>query len=305
VPNSEIIGLVVGSAVASGTPVLFATTGEILAQRSGIVNLGVEGCMLLGAVTSAWVYTMTSNLPLAVLASAVVGASIGMLHVTLVVLASTGMLASGICVFFIGRGLSAFFGNTLVGVPLPGLQRLQIPVLGSLPFVGDALFSQDGLVYLSLLIVVATWYVLFRTRLGLMLRATGENTEIARAQGLPTTAIQLAACSAGAALAGIGGAHIVLGFSHTWMEGVTGGRGWVAIGMVILARWNPLYAVPLAYLFGGVIAIQLNAQAAGIKTSPYLLAMLPYVLTIMALIGARIWKQSSGPPAQIARAGQP
>ena len=160
------------------------------------------------------------------------------------------------------------------------------------------------MVYLALLTALGTWYLLFRTRAGLMIRATGENTELARAQGLPTQAIRLAAGSAGAALAGVGGAHIVLGFSHTWMEGVTGGRGWVAIGMVILARWNPLYAVPLAYLFGGIIAIQLNAQAAGIRISPYLLSMLPYVLTILALILTRLWIQSSGLPAEIARAGR-
>jgi general nucleoside transport system permease protein len=229
---------------------------------------------------------------------------LGLLHVTLVVLASVGMLASGICMFFIGRGLSAFFGTTLVGNSLLGLERLHIPILSRLPIGGDALFSQDALVYLSLLTALGMWYLLFRTRLGLMIRATGENAELARAQGLPTWAIRLAASSTGAALAGIAGAHIVLGFSHTWIEGVTGGRGWVAIGMVILARWNPLYAVPLAYLFGGVIAIQLNAQAAGIRISPYLLSMLPYVLTILALILTRLWIQSSGLPAEISRAGR-
>lgn len=302
--NSENIGLVISSAIASGTPVLFATTGEILAQRSGIINLGLEGSMLAGAVTSAWVYTVTGNVLLAVLAGACAAGMLGLAHVSLVVLASIGMLASGLCMFFIGRGLSAFFGTTLVGRPLAGLADLHIPVLSNLPIAGDALFSQDALVYLSAIIAVAMWYLLFRTRLGLMIRATGENAEIARAQGLPTNAIRMAAGSVGAALAGIGGAHIVLGFSHTWLEGVTGGRGWVAIGMVILARWNPLYAVVLAYLFGGVIALQLNAQAAGITISPYLLSMLPYVLTIIALLITRIWIQSSAPPAEIARANQ-
>jgi simple sugar transport system permease protein len=304
VPSSEIIALVVGSAIASGTPVLFATTGEILTQRSGIINLGVEGSMLVGAVTSAWLYSATGSIPLAILAGACAGALLGLLHVTLVVLMAISMLASGICMFFIGRGLSAFFGSTLVGESLVGLQPLQIPVLSRLPLVGDALFSQDALVYLSLLTALGTWYLLFRTRLGLMIRATGENAELARAQGLPTRAIRLASGSVGAALAGMGGAHIVLGFSHTWLEGVTGGRGWVAIGMVILARWNPLYAVPLCYLFGGVIAIQLNAQAAGVTISPYLLSMLPYLLTILALILTRLWIQSSGLPAEIARAGR-
>jgi simple sugar transport system permease protein len=157
---------------------------------------------------------------------------------------------------------------------------------------------------LSLLVALCVWYLLFHTRLGLMIRATGENAAIARTQGLPTRTIRIAAGTAGAALAGVGGAHIVLAFSHTWLEGVAGGRGWIAVGMVILARWNPLYAIPLAYVFGGAIAIQLNAQAAGIRISPYLLAMLPYIVTILALVVTQIWISSSASPSEIARAGR-
>jgi simple sugar transport system permease protein len=304
VVNLEIAGLIIGGAIASGTPLLFAATGEILAQRSGVINLGLEGSMLMGAVSSAWVYTLTNDLPLALLAGAVAGGLLGLLHASLVVLAGIGMLASGICIFFIGRGLSAFSGYTLVGQSLPGLARLKIPVLSSLPLVGDALFSHDPLVYLALLVAVAVWYLVFHTRIGLMIRATGENAAVARSQGVPTNAIRMAAVSVGAALAGLGGAHIVLGFSHTWLEGVTAGRGWVAIGMVVLARWNSLYAIPIVYLLGGVITLQLNAQAAGISVSPYLLSMLPYVLTIIALIVARIWTRSSGLPAELARSGR-
>src|SRR6476619_3925287 len=167
VPSSELIGLVIGSAIASGTPVLFATTGEILTQRSGVVYLGVEGSMLLGAVTSEWIYGTTGSLLLGVLAGAGAGAMLGFLHVTLVALTSVGMLASGICMFFIGRGLSAFFGSSLVGFPLIGLQRVHIPVLSRLPIGGDALFSQDIMVYFAVVISVAAWWVLFHTRVGL------------------------------------------------------------------------------------------------------------------------------------------
>jgi ABC-type uncharacterized transport system permease subunit len=300
--NSEIVGLIIGGAIASGTPVLFATVGETLAQRSGVINLGLEGSMLAGAVSSAWVYSLTNNITLAVLAGAAAGGLLGMMHASLVVLANVGMLASGICIFFIGRGLSAFLGYSLVGTRLEGLRHLSIPYLSRLPIVGNAFFYHDALVYLALIMAFVTWYGVFHTRLGLMVRATGENAEVAKAQGVPTTAIRLLAVTTGAALAGLGGAHIVLGFSHTWLEGVTAGRGWVAIGLVVLARWNPLYALPISYLFGGVITLQLNAQAAGIMVSPYLLSTLPYLLTIVVLVVTRVWIGNSGFPAELARA---
>jgi general nucleoside transport system permease protein len=296
-----LAGLIIGAAVTAGTPVLFAVTGETLSQRTGVVNLGLEGAMLMGAVLAAWAYKLTGSVMIAVLAGAAAGGLLGLAHAFLVTLASIGMFASGICLFFVGRGLSAFWGYPIVGEQFPGLPRLKIPVLSDIPIIGEAFFSQDLLVYLAAAVAFGAWYLLFKTRWGLMIRAIGEDANVSRAEGIPVTRIRIACITIGSALAGIGGAHIVLAFSHTWLEGLTAGRGWIALGLVVLARWNPLYAILVTYLFGSVIAIQFNAQAAGISVSPYLLSMLPYILTVIALVVADLWKRGSEMPAELKR----
>jgi general nucleoside transport system permease protein len=300
---TELTGLIIGAAISSGTPVLLATTGEILGQRSGVVNLGLEGAMLSGAVTSAWVCYLTNNVWLACAAGALAGSAFGIAHASLVVWAKVGMLASGLCLFFIGRGLSAFCGYPVVGQQLTALNNVRIPLLSDLPVIGTPFFQHDALVYCAAALAIATWYLLFRTRWGLLIRAVGEDSDIALAEGVRVKLIRICCVTAGAALAGLGGTHIVLGFSRTWLEGVTAGRGWVAIGLVVLARWNPLYALIVAYLFGGIVALQLNAQAAGFSVSPYILSMLPYVLTVLALAVAHVWARGSGMPDELSQTG--
>jgi ABC-type uncharacterized transport system permease subunit len=299
---ASIIGLILTAAVSAGTPVLFAVTGEILSQRTGVVNLGIEGAMLMGGVMAAWAYKITGDPTIAVLAGALGGGLIGLLHASLVVLVGIGMFASGICLFFVGRGLSAFWGHPLVGEQIAGLPRLKVPFLSSIPIIGEAFFFQDSLVYLAVVAALTTWFVLYRTNWGLMIRAIGEDLNVARAEGIALDRIRMICVTLGAALAGIGGAQIVLSFSHTWLEGLTAGRGWIAIGLVVLARWHPVYGILITYLFGSVIAIQFNAQAAGISVSPYLLSMLPYVLTIIALVVADSFRRGSGMPAELRRA---
>jgi ABC-type uncharacterized transport system permease subunit len=300
----ELTGLILGSAIAAGTPVLLAILGEILAQRSGIVNLGLEGAMALGAMTTAWVQLATDNMLVALVAGSIAGALLGLTHATLTVVARIQVLASGLCLFFLGKGLAGFWGFPIVGDPLPCLPSLQLPVLQGIPLLGPAVLSQDILVYFAIAVAALMWWVLFRTDLGLLIQASGENAEVARAEGVPVTRIRLVCVTLGSSLAGLAGAHIVLGFSHTWLDGIIAGRGWVAIGLVILARWNPIYALPSAYAFGGLIAIQLNAQAAGISISPYLLAMLPYIVTIAALTAAHLWSKRAAMPAEIAHVEQ-
>jgi general nucleoside transport system permease protein len=264
----ELTGLILGSAIAAGTPVLLAMLGEILAQRSGIVNLGLEGAMALGAMTTAWVQLTTGNMLVAIIAGSIAGALLGLTHATLTVVARIPVLASGLCLFFVGKGLAGFWGSPIVGRPLPGLPCLHWSVLKKIPLLGPAILSQDVLVYLAIAIAAAMWWVLLRTDFGLLVQASGENAEIARAEGVPVVRIRLLCVTVGGSLAGLAGAHIALGFSHTWLDGIIAGRGWVAIGLVILARWNPIYGLPCAYVFGGLIAIQLNAQAAGISILP-------------------------------------
>jgi simple sugar transport system permease protein len=294
-------GLITGAAISIGTPVFLATVGETLSQRSGVVNLGLEGAMLAGAATAAAGCYLTGSVWLGVAAGALAGGAVGLSHGLLVVRLGVGMIASGLCLFFIGRGLSAFWAQPLVGQQLPAIPRLRVPVLSDLPFAGVALFSHDMLVYAAALAGLSVWYLLFRTRAGLLIRAAGEDSAVAKAEGVPVRALRVACVTVGSALAGIGGAHITLGFSHTWLEDVTAGRGWVAIGLVVLARWNPLYAFPVAYVFGGVVALQLNAQAAGMGVSPYVLSMLPYLFTVAALTVTHYWARGSGMPAELAR----
>lgn len=296
------VGLITGAAITSGTPVLLATVGETLSQRAGVVNLGLEGAMLAGAAAAAGGCYLTGSVWLGVLAGALAGGAVGLSHGLLVVKLGVGMLASGLCLFFIGRGLSAFWAQPLVGQQLPPIPRLRVPLLSELPVVGTSLFSHDALVYIAVLACVAVWFLLFRTYPGLLIRAAGEDAAVAEAEGVPVRAVRIASTAAGSVLAGLGGAHITLGFSHTWLEGVTAGRGWVAIGLVVLARWNPLYALAVAYIFGGIVALQLNAQAAGFGVSPYLLSMLPYILTVVALAVTHYRARGSGMPAELTRA---
>jgi simple sugar transport system permease protein len=299
--QGSLVAVILETSVRAGTPLLLATLGEILAQRAGIVNLGLEGAMLMGAVAAAWVGITTDSLPLAVIAAIVAGSAIGLLHALSVVSAGVGMLASGICVFFVGKGLSVLWGAPIAGQPVPALPALPLPFLSDLPVIGSAMFRQDALVYGAALLACGLWWLLFRARMGLLIRATGEDAQVARAEGVPVAAIRIGTVAVGAGLAGLGGAHILLAFAHTWIEGLTAGRGWIAIGLVILARWNPLLSLPIACLFGGIMAAQLHAQAAGIAVSSYLLSMLPYLLTIAALVGSRFWMRGTSVPAELMR----
>jgi ABC-type uncharacterized transport system permease subunit len=299
--SASLIGLILGGAIASGTPVLFATTGEVLAERSGVVNLGLEGSMLLGGVSAAYVQLATGNAVLAIGAGLLGGAVLGLLHGLLVVIGQVDVLASGLCLFFVGRGFSAFWGQQIVGQQLSGFSPWYIPLFGRIPVVGEAFFRQDPLVYLAAILAVSTWFILFRTHAGLLIRAAGEGAAVAYAEGVPVGALRILCVTLGSGLAGLGGADIVLSFAHTWLNDLVAGRGWVAIGLVILARWNPLYALPIAYVFGGVMSLQLNAQAAGLHVSPYLMSMLPYLFTVLALMAAQWWSHGSGMPMELTR----
>lgn len=299
--TGALVAIILDAAVRAGTPLLLATAGEILAQRSGIVNLGLEGAMLMGAMAAAWIGVVTGNLPAAMGAALLAGALVGIIHAASVVGAGVSMLASGVCAFFVGKGLSALLGAPIAGQPIPALPSVPLPLLADLPVIGQGLFRHDMLVYIAACLACGLWWVLFRSRLGLLIRATGENARTAREVGVPVTVIRIGTIVAGAGLAGLGGAHIALGFAHTWIEGLTAGRGWIAVGLVVLTRWNPIMSLPVAYLFGGIMAIQLEAQAMGINLSPYLLSMVPYLAAMVGLAGAHLWVKRSGMPAELTR----
>jgi simple sugar transport system permease protein len=272
---------------------MYASLGEVIAERAGIINLGVEGCMLAGACAGFAVTAETGNPYLGVLAALVAGGLLALVHAFLVVTRGANQLASGLAVMFFGLGITAYFGRPYVGAQINGLDQYPIPLLSNIPAVGEILFEHDILTYLVFLLGPALWWFLFRSRWGLHLRAVGEDREAAFAAGLHPARIQYMAVAAGGALAGVGGAQLSLAYTGTWIEGMTNGRGFIAVALVIFAMWNPLRAMAGALLFGGAFALQLQLQARGVGVSPFFMEMVPYLMTLAVLIvWARLGKDA-------------
>ncbi|HEY3364875.1 MAG TPA: ABC transporter permease [Symbiobacteriaceae bacterium] len=273
------------AAVIAGTTILFAALGEVLSERAGVLNLGVEGMMLVGAVVG-YIATLTTGSPWAgIVAAAFAGGALASIHAALTVSLRANQVVSGLALTLFGTGFSSFIGKPYVGVPLPNaFHKVAIPGLAKLPFVGPILFDQNPLVYLSFVLVPALWYWLYRTRPGLNLRAVGENPAAADAMGLNVFLTRYLYVIAGGALAGIAGAHLSLAVAPSWVEGMTAGRGWVAVALVIFATWNPAKAILGAYLFGGVEALTFRLQAMGSTFSVFFLNMTPYLFTIAVLL---------------------
>lgn len=283
--------------IRAGTSLLYATIGEIFAERAGILNLGVEGMMLMGAVIGFAAAFHSGNAWVGVLAALVVGGLMATVHAFLTVTLRADQVVSGLALTIFGTGLSSFLGQRLgpEGRPLvgqigPRFERFDIPVLGDLPVVGRALFQQDILVYLVYLLVPLAAFWLYRTRAGLNLRAVGESPQAADVMGISVTRTRYFYTILGGMLAGLGGAHLSLAYTPGWTENLTGGRGWIAIALVIFATWDPLRAVLGAILFGGINAVQFRMQAAGTTIPAAFLNMLPYLFTIVVLIAITWWE---------------
>lgn len=280
--ESIISGLLVGS-IHSGTPLLYATLAEVIDERAGIVNLGLEGVMLMGAVVGFATTVHTGNAALGVLAAGLAGGLFNLLFGFLVITRRANQLASGLALMFCGVGLSALFGASYVGSRIQGLDEIRIPVLSDLPVVGSMFFNYDILVYLAGPIAVAVWWVLFSTRWGLSLRVVGENPTAAFAAGKNPYLLQYQALFIAGVLGGIAGAHLSIALAKTWAEWMTAGRGFIAVALVIFSKWHPLRAISGSLLFGGAIALQLQMQALGVPISPFILDMLPYLLSLGVL----------------------
>jgi ABC-type uncharacterized transport system permease subunit len=275
---------VLSSAVLSGTSILYATVGEVIGERSGIVNLGLEGVMLVGAVTGFVVTAESGNPYLGALAAAFSGGAFNMIFAYLVVTRRGNQLASGLALMFFALGLTAMIGKSYVGKPIGGLKDIRIPGLADLPEVGHALFEKDLLVYLVIPVTIGVWFLLYRTSWGLRVRAVGEDKTVAFAAGLKPQWLQYQALFAAGVLGGIGGGHLSIAYTKTWQEGMTAGAGFIAVGLVIFATWSPIRAILGAVLFGGAVAVQLQLQARGANVSPFLLDMIPYVLVLVVLM---------------------
>lgn len=301
---SEILVATLVTVIMASTPLLLAAAGELVVERSGVLNLGVEGMMLAGAVT-AFATTLASGEPhLGVLAGALGGAALAALFALLAVGLAANQVASGLALTIFGTGLTALVGSPLVGTSAPRLPPLFPDALAAIPVVGPLLFGHNVLVYLSWLAVPAISLFLFRTRAGTMLRACGENHEAAHALGHPVRLVRLLAVLFGGAMAGLAGAFLPLAYTPMWVEGMTAGRGWIALALVVFAAWRPWRVLLGAYLFGGVSVLQLHAQGLGLLPVPsQYLSMLPYLVTILALVvvHAGPWRRRLEAPACLGR----
>lgn len=279
----SILG-VLSSAIFSGISLLYTTLGEVIDERAGIVNLGLEGVLLVSASSGFAVTVWTQNPFLGVLAAVLVGGLMNMILGYLVIHRRANQLASGLALMFFGFGLSALIGKPYVGVKINPLPRIPLPGFGSLPRLYTSLFSFDILIYLAIPMAILVWWLLYRTRWGLGLRAVGENADTAFASGRDPRLIRYQALFLGGLLAGIGAAHLSIAYTMNWTEYMTGGRGFIAVALVIFSRWHPLRSIAGALLFSGAVAFQLLLQSSGVQISPFLLDTIPYILTLLVLI---------------------
>lgn len=280
----EWIALAALSIITASTPLVFAAVGEIVVEKSGVLNLGVEGMMIMGAIAAFAVGVTTGNAALAILAGAFAGAAVAFIFGFLTLYLMANQMATGLALTLFGLGLSALIGHSYVGKTYPGLAKLEIPVLTDIPVIGPLIFGQDVLVYLSFFSVVLVTWVLTKTRWGLLIRAVGENHDAAHSIGHPVNFIRLGSVLFGGAMAGLGGAYLSLAQTPFWVEGMTAGRGWISLALVVFASWRPWRAFFGAYLFGGITIIQLHAQGFGIAIPAQFMSMLPYLATVIVLV---------------------
>ncbi|MBJ3762366.1 ABC transporter permease [Maribius pontilimi] len=295
--------LLVASLMVAATPILLAALGELIVEKAGVLNLGVEGMMITGAICGFATAVETGNPVLGFAAAALGGAMLSLVFGVLTQIFLSNQVATGLALTLFGLGLSSLLGQGYVGIKPPSTARLDLGPLSDLPFVGRVVFGHDWVVYLSLFLVVATWYFLRRTRAGLKLRAVGESHHAAHALGLKVRAVRLCAIAFGGAMAGLGGAYLSLVRVPQWTEGMTAGAGWIALAIVVFSSWRPGGVLLGAYLFGGVTVLQLNLQAAGVALPVEYLSMSPYLITIAVLVvmSARGSKRSLGAPADLGK----
>ena len=276
--------LLLASLMVAATPILIAALGELVVERAGVLNLGVEGMMITGAICGFAVAVETGSPLLGFLAAAAGGALLSCLFAILTQFALANQVASGLALTLFGLGLSSLMGQGYVGIKPPPTTKLDIPLLSDIPVLGPILFSHDLMVYVGLALVAAIWAFLKYTRGGLVLRAVGENHDAAHALGYKVVRVRVMAILFGGACAGLGGAYISLIRVPQWTEGMTAGAGWIALALVVFASWKAGRVLLGAYLFGGVTVLQLNLQAAGVDIPVEYLSMSPYLITILVLV---------------------
>jgi ABC-type uncharacterized transport system permease subunit len=270
--------------ITASTPLLLAAIGELVVERSGVLNLGIEGMMVMGAVTGFAASYVTGSPWLGVLAAVLAGVATSMLFGLLTQTLMTNQVATGLAITLLGLGLSGLIGSGFVGLPGVKLTSVSITGLTDLPYVGRLVFGQDPLVYVSVILTLGVAYMLKHTRVGLIIRAVGQNHHSAHALGYRVVTVRYACIAFGGATSGLAGAYLSLVYTPQWIENMTAGRGWIALALVVFSTWLPARLAAGAYLFGGVWILGLYAQGMGIGIPAQLLSSLPYVATILALV---------------------
>jgi len=290
--------------ITAATPLLLAAMGELVVERSGVLNLGVEGMMVVGAVCGFGAAFVTGSVTLGIFAGIGGGMIVALLFAVMTQTFLSNQVATGLALTLLGLGVSGLIGERFVGQPGVKLGQIHIPVLTDLPYVGKIIFGQDILVYVSFALIFATSYVLFKTRTGLVIRAVGDNHSSAHALGYSVVGVRYATILFGGACAGLAGAYLSLAYTPQWVENMTSGRGWIALALVVFASWLPVRIMIGAYLFGTIWIMGLVVQTMGLNIAPQFLASLPYLVTIVALViisSSRNQKKNTSP----AMIGQP
>ena len=306
--NASVIVPLLVSVVIAATPLLLAALGELVTEVSGVLNLGVEGMMLVGAVAAFAGASLTGSAIVGILAGAAAGMALAALFALLTLGLTSNQVATGLALTIFGVGLSALAGAGFVGHPVSRLPALDIPVLSDLPVVGRLIFGHDALVYLSIAVTAAVWWLLERSRAGLILRAVGESAPSAHALGYSVLRIRTLAVLFGGAMSGLAGADLSLAYTPMWVEDMTAGRGWIALALVVFGAWRPWRLLAGAYLFGGIAILQLYFQGTGIRAVPtQFLAMIPYIATIvvLTLMSTGAARTRLGAPACLGRPFRP
>ncbi|WP_407927324.1 ABC transporter permease [Lampropedia cohaerens] len=280
----ELLTNILYAMVRTGTPLLLVALGELVCEKAGVLNLGQEGMMLLGAVAGFIVGLSSGNLWLGTACGALAGAVMSTLFAFVAVHLAANQVATGLALTILGVGLSSFIGASWVGKPISGFEPVAIPVLSELPVIGRMLFAQDLLVYLSFVLFALVAWALLRSRIGLIIKAVGENPDAASATGLPVLWVRTGAVLFGGAMAGLAGAYMSLAYTPMWTENITAGRGWIALALVVFASWQVFRVLLGAWLFGLASILHLVAQGLSVAIPGNLLAMLPYVATVLVLV---------------------
>lgn len=272
------------SLIIAATPLLFAALGELVVEKSGVLNLGVEGMMIVGAIGGFATALETQSLTLAIIAGAASGMALAAVFAFMTQYLLSNQVATGLALTMFGLGIASLLGQNYAGKTLDVAFKLDVPGLSDLPYVGPLFFNHDPMVYLSIIAVIGVWWFLTRTRRGLNLRAVGENHDAAHSIGYNVRQTRVAAILFGGMMSGLGGAYLAVIQTPLWVEGMTAGRGWIALAIVVFAAWKPWRALLGAYVFGGVTILQLNLQALGVAVQSQYLSMTPYLVTIIVLV---------------------